>query len=350
MPSITETDLKNSLKSGKFSNVYLVFGDEPYLKTHYCSQIIQKAVKPDFAAFNCHIFDSSDTDLKQVSECAEALPMMDERTCVVVKDLNLSTLNKQQSEILSQPIEDVADTTLLLFWMQNVQVDMKKNDKWKSVVHLFEKNGDVLALNRRTVAQITKLLVSGAKKRGKILDDRLAQYLISLVGDDLNALLNETEKLCFYCKGNEVTKQDIDSIVTRSVEASVFDLAGHIVNSDAKKAFKTLSALFFAKTDPINISAALISAYIDMYRAKVYVTSGFQASEAAKYYNYKNREFRLRNALRDASGTDLHQLRQCLDVLSQTDIKLKSTSADKKILLEETIVKLMLISNGQNIS
>lgn len=349
MASVTETEFKNKLKKNEFSRVYLVYGNEPYLKTYYCQMLIEKAVKPDFATFNMHIFDSSDADLKEVSECAEALPMMDERVLVVVKDLNLSTLNKQQSEILEQIITDVPETTVLLFWMQNIEVETKRNDKWKKVLQLFEKNADVMELNKRTVSQIVKILVNGAKKRGKVLSDRLAEYLIGQVGDDLNALLNEMEKLCFFCENETVTKQDIDSIVTKSVEASVFDLARHIVSSNSEMAFKTLSALIASKTDPININAALISAYVDMYRAKVFVTSGYQATEAAKYYNYKNKEFRLRNALRDASKTDLRQLRVCLDVLADTDIKLKSTSTDKKILLEETVVKLMLVSNGQNV-
>lgn len=349
MAAINETEFKNQIKTGEFANVYLIYGDEPYLKSFYVSQLMEKAVKPDFAAFNLHIFDSSDIDLKQAADCAETLPMMDERVCVVIKDLNLSGLNAGQNEILEQMITDVAESTVLLFWLQNVEVDLKRNDKWKKVIQLFEKNGTVVVLNRRTNAQIVKMLVTGAKKRNKVLSEQLAGYLISLVGDDLNALLNEMEKLCFYCKTETVAKEDIDSIVTKSVEASVFDLAGYIVNSNADMALKTLSALFANKTDPVNISAALISAYVDMYRAKVFVTSGFQAAQAAKYYNYRNREFRLKYALRDASKIDLRQLRVCLDVLSDTDIKLKSTSADKKILLEETIVKLMLVSNGQKI-
>lgn len=349
MAKINESEFKNSLKNGEFSNLYLVYGNEPYLKSFYTSKLIEKSVKPDFAAFNYHVFDSSDVDLKEVSECAEALPMMDERVCVVVKDLNLSNLNKQQSEMLEQIVSDVPETTLILFWMQNVEVDAKRNDKWKKVIELFEKYGSVLALDKRTVSQIVKILTSGAKKRGKILSDKLAEYLVGQVGDDLNLLLNEMEKLCFFCEGDSITREDIDSIVTKSVEASVFDLARFIVNSNSEMAFRTLSALIASKTDPVNINAALISAYVDMYRAKVFVTSGFQATEAAKYYNYKNKEFRLRNALRDASKTDLRQLRVCLDVLSDTDIKLKSTAADKRILLEETVVKLMLISNGQKV-
>ena len=86
-----------------------------------------------------------------------------------------------------------------------------------------------------------------------------------------------------------------------------------------------------------------------MYRAKVYVTSGYSAEEAAKYYNYRNKEFRLRSGGKDASKMNLEQLRKCLDILSETDILLKSTSVDKLILLEQTMVKLMLNANGEKV-
>ena len=102
MGLIGEAEIKSQIKSCSFGNLYLVFGNEPYLKQFYCNKIIEKAINPDFAAFNCHIFDGNDVDLKEVSECVEALPMMDERKIVVVKDFNLSSLNQSQNEIFSE--------------------------------------------------------------------------------------------------------------------------------------------------------------------------------------------------------------------------------------------------------
>ena len=349
MSLITESDIKNQIKSGEFSNLYIVYGNEPYLKQHYCNKMTQKAINRDFAEFNYHIFDSNETDLKIVSEYVESLPMMDERKCVVVKDLNLGSLNQDQLKIFEEIVSDVPQSTMLIFWMQNVEVDDRKNDKWKNIIKIIDKYGNVLVLNKKTLSDIKKLLIKGAKKRNKDLSAQMAEYLVSVVGDDLNMLLNELEKLCFYCDGTTIEKKDIDLIATKSVEASVFDLANLIIKGDRNNAFKTLSYLIANKTEPININASLISAYVDMYRAKVYVTSGFSAQEAAKYYNYRNKEFRLTKASSNASKMDLQQLRTCLDILGETDILLKSTSTDKLILLEQMIVKLMLTANGEKV-
>ncbi|MDE7124363.1 MAG: DNA polymerase III subunit delta, partial [Eubacterium sp.] len=62
------------------------------------------------------------------------------------------------------------------------------------------------------------------------------------------------------------------------------------------------------------------------------------------YYNYKGREFALRNAMRDCANLSVEQLRKSLDVLMEADNILKSTGTDKKLVLEETMVKLLLVS------
>lgn len=349
MGAITENEIKDQIKTGKFSNLYLIYGNEAYLKQFYCGKIMEKSVRPDFAVFNLHIFDAQDTDFRDVMECCEGLPMMDERKCVVVKDIDLSKQDGAKSEILYTMISDVPESTVLIFWMQNVEVDIKKNPKWKKIFEKFSKYGDILELDKKSLSQLRQIIIKGAKKRGKIISSSLADYFISTVGDELSVLLNELEKLCFYCKSDTVEKQDIDQIVTKNVESSVYDLAKQIISGRRDDAFKNLSYLISRKTDPISISSALIGAYVDMYRAKVFVTSGFPANECAKYYNYKNRAFRLNYAVRDASKLDLTALRRSLDILSQTDINLKSTSYDKRILLEETIVKLMLVSGGEKV-
>lgn len=98
------------------------------------------------------------------------------------------------------------------------------------------------------------------------------------------------------------------------------------------------------KEEPISVLAVISNCYIDMYRVKCAKTAGQPAEDVSKYYNYKGREFTLRNASRDCAALSINQLRSSLDVLMEADNKLKSTGADKKLVLEEALVKLLLIS------
>ncbi|MBP3329436.1 MAG: DNA polymerase III subunit delta [Clostridia bacterium] len=350
MPEIFENDIKLHIKNNEFSNLYFIYGNEPYLKEFYAGKIIEKSVNKDFSMFNLHVFDGEDVLLNDVASCCESLPMMDEHCCVVVKDYKFDKANEEDRKQIEEIISDIPDTTILVFWMQNIEVDAKKNDKWKKTLTMMNKYGSCIALDKKTRSALVKLLVSGANKRGCALSSQNAEYLINLVGDDMNNLLNELEKLCFFADKSEITKQHIESLAVRSVSARVFDLATDIVQGRNEKAFEVLRTLLSQKEEPVNINSQLINAYVDIYRAKVFLASGEKADGAAKYYNYQNKSFRLTNAARDASKIDISAIRVCLDILAVADTRLKSSAVNKSLILEETIVKLILAANGERVT
>lgn len=350
MPEIFENDIKLHIKNREFSNLYFIYGNEPYLKDFYAGKIIEKSVNKDFATFNLHIFDGEEVSIDEIISCCEALPMMDEHCCIVVKDYRFDKLSDEDRKQIEMIISDLPETTVLVFWMQNIEVDVKKNDKWKKVLTLMNKYGSTISLDKKTRNALVKLLMSGAGKRDCTLSSQNAEYLINLVGDDMNNLLNELEKLCFFADKSEITKNHIETLAVRSVSARVFDLATDIIQGRNNKAFDVLKTLLSQKEEPININSQLINAYVDIYRAKVFIAAGERADGAAKYYNYQNKSFRLTNAARDASKIDISAIRVCLNILAQTDVKLKSSSVNKSLILEQTIVKLILAANGERVT
>ncbi len=82
-----------------------------------------------------------------------------------------------------------------------------------------------------------------------------------------------------------------------------------------------------------------------MYRVKCARQAGIPDSEIASVFGYKGREFLIRNAARDGSYMSIEALRQALDLLSEADEKLKSTGIDDKLVLEETVAKLLIMRN-----
>ncbi len=346
---IDEMTIKKQIRELNFSNLYLICGNEPYLKQYYSDKICEKAVQKDFADFNFHIFDGEKSTLKEISDCIDALPMMDERTCVVVKDMPLDKMGESQKKDLETIISDIPDTTVAVFLLQNISFDGKKDPKWEKVMNLFSKYGDVVLLNKKTLSDLCKLVMSGAEKRNSKISRQCAEYFINTVGDDMNNLLNELEKLCYYCNGKEIDKQAIDEIAVKSVSARIFDLTNELLSGRHEKAFSILNSLISMKEEPIVINSQLISAYVDMYRVKIFTAAGHKSEDVGDYYNYRNRSFVLRNANQNASKISAEQLRRCLDILADSDEKLKSTSVNKQIILEETLIRLMLCANGEKV-
>lgn len=344
MAMIDEEALKKQIRENNFSRLYLFYGEESYLKQQYVSRIIEKTTQESFRTFNLHTLSGKDTTLDEIDECCEAMPMMGDYSVTVVNDMDLSKLDMGKSGKLCQLISDVPDTSVLIFKQDTVSVD-RKDKKWSEVIKAFDKFGCAVCLDKKTGADLVKMLVGGAKKRDCVLSNADARYLISLVGDDLNVLLNELEKVCLFAEKREITQRDIDAVAVKSTEATAFTLTKFLIAGNFDKAYEALDTLFFTKTEPTLIMGALISAYVDMYRAKVAITNGENSSAPAKAFNYRGREFRLSNAARDASKLSIIQLRNALEILSEADEKLKTNYEESKVRLtiEEAMVRLMLI-------
>ncbi len=336
MPVLNEAGLKEKLRSNPVG-IYLIYGEESYLKKVYVDKIISKTVDDTFADFNFHTFDGKDCTLSDIYESAGAVPMMAETKCVLVKDFPLDTLDDNGFEQLETVLSDNPEDCALIFSFISCN---PKGAKWNKAIKLFEKYGYAVKLEKKTSLELAKMLESGAKKRGKPFGKGVAAYLITCVGSDLNTLLNETEKVCAYSSGEEIKKGDIDAVCIKSLDAKVFDMIKDLTAGRFDSAFKKLSLLFEQREDEFQILGALIAQYSDIYKAKAAVKAGNRAEIIAKYYDYAGKEFRLTNAARNASSLSFEAIGECIDILSWADTTLKSSALDKRLVLEQTVVKL----------
>jgi DNA polymerase-3 subunit delta len=164
----------------------------------------------------------------------------------------------------------------------------------------------------------------------------------------MNVLLNEFDKVCAYSQGNEVTKEMIDSIAVRSIEASVFDLTDAINSGRNDRAFEILSELIKTKTEPTIIIGTIAFGYVDIYRAKAAEANRSGYSEYLRAFaNYKNKSFRLEKAAKSARKLTMNQIKELLKAVSDADIRIKSFSVDNTVILEELVAKLLYIAGGK---
>lgn len=335
MPALNESALKDKLKENPVG-VYLIYGEEKYSVKAYIDKIVSKTVDESFADFNFHTFDGKESTLSEVYESAQAVPMMAETKCVLAKDFPLDTLDDNGLDQLRTVIEDNPEDCALVFSFVAYE---PKGAKWTKVIKLFEKYAYAVKLDKKTAQELAVMLERGAKKRGTAFEKGVAAYLVSCVGSDLNTLLNETEKVCAYAQG-EITRSDVDAVCIKSLDAKVFDMIKDLNARRFDSAFKKLEILFEQREDEFQILGALIASYTDIYRAKAAVKSGGRAENVAQFYNYSGKEFRLTNAARNSSSLTFDDIGECVDILVEADTAMKSTSTDKRLILEKAVVKL----------
>ena len=338
---LNEKTLWKNIKSQEHLPVYLLKGNEPYLKLNYANLLAGSVVPAGLEVFNYHKLDGETVTMNELVDCVEALPAMCERTCVLVHDLDFEKLSDPDREALVDLLSDAPDTCTLIFWQDTVGFP-QKTKKMKELLALIDEAGAVVDLDARTRQDLVKFVVTECGKSDRVISVYTAEYLIDNVGEDMSNLVTEIEKLCNFAE-REITQADIDSVCIRSLEATAFQMIDALLDNQFDRVFRSLGILFDMKTEPMMILGALVSTYSDMYRAKVVAHEGGQQRDLKKLFPqaYKS-DFKLRNAFRRAGRFSMPALRKSLELLAEADTKLKSTSEDHRTVFEKLMIELAL--------
>ncbi len=348
MAVISEQALKNEIKNSS-RNVYILLGDDGYLKKFYTKKLIDMYTDED-DIFNFQKFTGG-CELQEVYDAVLQFPVMSDKKVVILTDYDFEKCSKTDFDKLCTIISDTPDSCIFILLFDVIEVIVKKNNKLAKLVTCAEKNNGIAAqLDHRTLPELIKMLTSSAQKRGCNFDGAAARYLIETVGEDINTLKNELDKLCAYASKGDINKQTIDLVCTKTVEASVYSLSKQIIECNMTEAMKILDELFYLKVEPIIILSTISGFYVDMYRAFVGKERGMRAEEIAKEFGYFGREFVIRNAMSDTRRFDHTRFELSFDALRLADKSLKSFSGDQRTAIEQLIVKLGFIAlKGESI-
>lgn len=101
--------INEDIKTGNFKQIYLLYGEERYLKNQYTTRL-RKALCQDGDEMNTHFYQGKDFSLGQVIDLAETLPFLAERRVMFFKDTGLF---KSGGEKLAEYLANPNDTTFL---------------------------------------------------------------------------------------------------------------------------------------------------------------------------------------------------------------------------------------------
>ena len=349
MAIVLEEALKESLKTGKLLPVYILVGEDAYLKTLYLNKI-SKSIADKDDIFNYSKF-SGQCNLQDVYDSVMQMPMMSDRKCVILNDYDFKHCSDSDFEKLVTLISETPEETTFILYFDGIEIDFKKGARFSKLVSACQKNGGLaVELKHRSRSELVKMLSQGALKRGSKMDFAVGNYMVETCGDDINLLSGELEKLCAFVGEGVVTKAHIDEVCTPTVEANIFKLADCIFACDSTKALKMLDELLFMKTKAMTVHYNISAAFVDVYRALCAKQGGHTNKDVVDKFGYKSRAFAVEKAFQKLPKMDFKKTKLCLDVLVETDKGLKSFASNERLLLEEMIVKLIyIISKGEPI-
>lgn len=345
MPRINETELERQLEAGRLSTLYVVAGEEKLLVRRAARRVMDAAAGEAFPEFNRNELDSA-CDMDRLIDACTALPFMAGHKCVAVQDLDIAERSQDDADKLYALLEELPETTTLVLWFPTAEPSGKQQGaRWGKFLRAAEKQGSVLLLGRRPPEELKAELARQAKKAGCTLPAKSARLLLEYAGTDLHRLLSELEKLCAYtlgCGGAEITPAAVEQLVPKSTEITVFLMADALVAGNYQQAYSLLETLFAQKEKPTAILGALSAAYVDMYRVLAAQDSGLPPTAPMEYGDYKGKDFRLRRAQRNLRRLTAPMLHQCLGLLLEADLALKSSRMQDRLILDSLIARLLL--------
>ena len=104
--------LNEDIKTGNFKPVYLLYGEEAYLKKQYRDRIT-KAIFPDGDTVNYAYYEGKGINPGELIDLAETMPFFADRRLIVIEN---SGFFKNASPELADYIKTMPDTACFYLW------------------------------------------------------------------------------------------------------------------------------------------------------------------------------------------------------------------------------------------
>lgn len=336
-----ESDFSKHVKSTELLRVYLLYGSQVYLIGLYEKMLIKKTLGTQYNSFNLHRFHNGNLDMQSFYNAVEQLPMFAENCCVTL-DLDVDKLDASSFSDLCKVLADPPNTTTVIV---TVKKQPSKRDRLRTLIKTCHQAGGVVELGARTSSNLLRFLRDRAQKNGCELSSENASYLIQRCTDDMQLLWSEMEKLCAYVGSGTITREHIDAVVTTVLQARVFDLSKAILRGNFTQAMELVDQLSDLREPSSKVLAVLAGSFVDLYRGYSARQAGITSAQAAIDLGYaKNREFVMKNAMRNSGAFSAGQIGKMLSLLADADSQTKSTGVDDRVVLEQTIANLFLLT------
>ena len=169
--------LNEDIKTGNFKPVYLLYGEEAYLKKQYRDRIT-KAIFPDGDTVNYAYYEGKGINPGELIDLAETMPFFADRRLIVIEN---SGFFKNASPELADYIKTMPDTACFLF----VENEADKRGKMYKAV---KSKGRVVEMARQDEKTLLYWVAGNVKKEGYKIKEQTARYLLSTTGTDMENL------------------------------------------------------------------------------------------------------------------------------------------------------------------
>ena len=335
----SENEMNKRLKAG--CGLYYFYASDEAL-VHAAAQKALKYLTRDDPETT--VLDGPTPSVEEIVPAAGTISFFGGRRLVLMPLIRPSTYSDRD---LQELCDTLSDTENAIFVMTSLVEErfgkLRPGKREQKLISCCEKLGYCVQINKPTASALQAMARDWAKETGAAFAPGAEAALLARCGEDQFLLRNEIEKLAALADYGTITPQMIAQLGTVTLDADTFDMVKLVTSGQTEKAQQKLRTLLALQNDPIMITGALISNYLDLYRVLLGRRSRRALSAVAKDFGYSgNWNYRLSTTEKTAARFKRAQLEECLHILQRLDTDLKSSRLDADLLMQKALCELAL--------
>jgi DNA polymerase-3 subunit delta len=331
MPTTSPQTVRKQLAQGKADPVYLIVGDDEAEMSRLAGDV-SALVEDELRAFNLERLYATDRSVTPAAivESARTFPMMGDRRVVIVlraeKILKPKRRGKvvEEAEPASDDDEPSGDADVLEAYVtapesRNVLVFVANDvDRTRRLYKTIQKHATIVEcwglkgakdarLDLRQVARTAEALVRQAvADAGQQIDSAAARLVAERAGTDIATLRGDVDRLLLYAAGkSKIDLKDVQEVVSAETAQDDWAVTTAIQRGDTAEALRQIALALESGSVPYMILGQL----------------GWFVREKLP-------------------AADPRRVPAAVEALFRTDIELKSSGGDPRVLLERLVVEL----------
>lgn len=329
--------LYRDIKARKFSPIYLLMGEEPFFIDRLTDLLIDQVLDEAEKDFNQIILYGADSTGSTIVNAVRRFPMMSEYQLVVVREAQLV----RDLELLINYAKNPLKSTILV-----LNYKYKPYDKRKALALAIESTGVIFDSKKIPDYKMPGFITSLLQERSLTIDPKAAQMLSDFLGNDLNRLDKELDKLMLILpeKGlNRVTPELVEENIGISKEFNNFELLRALAGKELLKANRIIH--YFAKNpknNPIQMTLSVLYNYFSNLLICYYTTdrseTGLMQALGLRS-SFQVRDYLL--GMRNYSAMKVFNLISDIRTADARSKGVDNSSATDEDLLKELIYKIL---------
>ena len=322
----------------------LVLTGEDVGQFEWLKKDILKKIGYDPSDLNYSYFDMKEASYAEVELDLVSLPFFaDEKIVILDHLLDLTTAKKRNltDEDLKQfenYLENPSESTRLVIFAEG------KLDSKRRLVKLLKRDAQIIEATTPKEQDLKRYFSGQAQELGlHFVGDSLDQLLLKS-GYDFGELQKNLALLQAYKEDGQITLQDIEEVVPKSLQDNIFDLTQMILKRQIDQARNLVKDLRLQGEDEIKLIAILLGQFRMFSQVKIFSEEGQSESQIvaslSELSGRKVNPYQVKFALRDSRRLSLSFLKQAMTTFIETDYAIKSGTYEKDYLFDLALLKV----------